>query len=83
MFYLGGDDWLAWSRRLYPQLIESQISRRAICRQLGPVQPVPDNRGLRRKALRDGAEPVVAGDQQPASAADCESVPQVAERTLE
>ncbi len=26
MFYLGGDDWLAWSRRLYPQLIESQIS---------------------------------------------------------
>ena len=26
MFYLGGDDWQTWSRQLYPQLIETQIS---------------------------------------------------------
>lgn len=26
MYYLGGDDWQAWSRELYPRLIESQVA---------------------------------------------------------
>jgi hypothetical protein len=26
MFYLGGEDWQTWSRQLYPQLIETQVS---------------------------------------------------------
>jgi hypothetical protein len=26
MYYLGGDEWQAWSRELYPRLIESQVA---------------------------------------------------------
>jgi hypothetical protein len=39
MYRLGGDDWLAWSRKFYPQLIQSQVREGRLAGSWDPAAP--------------------------------------------
>jgi hypothetical protein len=42
MFYLGGDDWRAWSSQLEPLLVASQSKNGPLAGSWDPLHPVPD-----------------------------------------
>ncbi len=41
MYYLGGNDWQAWSKRFYPQLIQSQVRSGPLAGSWDPRNPLP------------------------------------------
>jgi hypothetical protein len=45
MFHMGGDYWKAWNDRLYPILLNSQITRGDLAGSWDPRLPVPDRWG--------------------------------------
>ena len=70
MFHMGGEHWQTWNSRLHPLIVQSQVPSGPTRGQLGSQGPRARSLGpARRPALRDDAQPAVAGSLLPPPAA--------------
>jgi hypothetical protein len=84
MFYLGGDYWQAWARVLEPLLTRSQSRAGSLAGSWDPLRPVPDKWSAYGGRLYVTALNLLSLEiYSRRLPLECESVPQVAERTIE
>jgi hypothetical protein len=84
MYYLGGDYWQAWAGALEPLLTQSQSRAGPLAGSWDPLQPVPDKWSTYGGRLYVTALNLLSLEiNSRRLPLDCESVPQVAERTIE
>jgi hypothetical protein len=84
MFYLGGDYWQAWARQLDPLLVKSQSREGPLAGSWDPLRPVRDKWSDYGGRLYVTALNLLSLEiYSRRLPLECESVPQVAERTSE